>query len=491
MTIYIDGHNCQYEIRCLAGMFFPGLSLAEREGKPGEGDPYIYTGVSKTDTQAQLTVEVSIGRRHRSGAIYLALPQPNFKNACERAFGQMLYPILADITGVKPKWGVLTGIRPVKLVQERLDKGMLEEDVLNHLQSAYLVSEEKSHLMVDTARMERGALDRLKGRGNTFSLYIGIPFCPSRCLYCSFVSHSIEKSAKLIPDYVEKLCEEIKHTAEIADELGLSLSTVYIGGGTPTALTAPQLAQIFDAVKASFGLSGLWEYTVEAGRADTITADKLITIKDGGASRISINPQTLNDQVLAAIGRKHTAQEVLDSFALARQIGFDNINMDLIAGLHSDTLPSFRKTVDGLLELAPENITIHTLSVKRSSDSVYEGTAIYDAGGGLADSMLDYAYMRLAEEGYRPYYLYRQKNTRDNLENVGFCRKGKMGLYNIYMMEEVQTILACGAGAVTKLVDPERSYIERVFNYKLPLEYLRGFDTLLKRKAAITSFYSR
>jgi oxygen-independent coproporphyrinogen-3 oxidase len=291
----------------------------------------------------------------------------------------------------------------------------------------------------------------------------------------------------LVPEYINKLCEEIKYTAKIASENGLKLSTVYVGGGTPTSLSVGQLRRVLRAISENFDVSGALEYTVEAGRADTISREKLTAIKESGAGRISINPQTMLDSVLEAIGRKHTASQVLESFALARETGFDNINMDMIAGLNTDTFGGFKETADKVLELSPENITLHTLAVKRSSDAVYQGRAIYDPSSGLVSSMLDYAYKSFSQSGYEPYYLYRQKNMRDNLENVGFARDGKFGLYNVFTMEEVQTILACGAGAVSKLCAPNAK-IERIFNYKFPYEYIEGFDALIKRKDAISEF---
>jgi oxygen-independent coproporphyrinogen-3 oxidase len=289
-----------------------------------------------------------------------------------------------------------------------------------------------------------------------------------------------------VPDYVKKLCEEIAITAEIADKLGLVPDTVYIGGGTPTSLEAEQLFKIMETAAKNFNLSGVREYTVEAGRADTVTEEKLIAIKSAGATRISINPQTMNDDVLKAIGRRHTFRQFLDSYALARNLGFSNINMDLIAGLPTDTLESFKTSVDKAIELNPESITVHTLTLKRSSNLFGDFEKVKDNPVG---KMVSYSQKALKNAGYRPYYLYRQKNTLDNLENAGYAKKGYESLYNIFIMEEIQTILAVGAGASTKLVNLSKGNIKRVYNYKFPYEYIGRFNMLMERKQEIIDFF--
>jgi oxygen-independent coproporphyrinogen-3 oxidase len=293
---------------------------------------------------------------------------------------------------------------------------------------------------------------------------------------------------KLIPEYLEKLCEEIRFTGDMVKRLGLRLDTVYFGGGTPTTLTAGQLEQLMTTVAESFDTSQVREYTVEAGRPDTVTEEKLRTLKAHGCKRISINPQTLNDSVLEAIGRKHTAREFYQSFELARRVGFDVINTDIIAGLPTDTVESFKNTVDSLIDLAPENITVHTLSIKRAARLNRGDRGVLE---NPADKMVEYATKRLLESGYKPYYLYRQKNMLENLENIGWAKSGCESLYNIYIMEEVQTILAMGAGGSTKLVDRENHRLERVFNYKFPLEYNKHFDLMIQRKKETEEFYAK
>ena len=292
----------------------------------------------------------------------------------------------------------------------------------------------------------------------------------------------------IIPEYVDNLCEEIKYTAEIAQKTGLKLDTVYFGGGTPTTLEAYQIDRVMKTIADSFDMSNVREYTVEAGRADTITEEKLRVIKENGCTRISINPQTLNDDVLKAIGRNHTTQQFFDSFELGRKIGFESINTDIIAGLPTDTIDSFKHTIDKVIGLEPENITVHTLSIKRAARlNQSEDEQILK---NPASKMVEYATDKLYRAGYIPYYLYRQKNMLDNLENIGWAKAGHESLYNIYIMEEVQTILAMGAGGSTKLVDLKNKRLERVFNYKFPLEYNKHFDLMLERKNEIEGFYA-
>ena len=323
----------------------------------------------------------------------------------------------------------------------------------------------------------------------SFSLYVSIPFCPTRCNYCSFVSHSIAQAKKLLPEYVENLCREIKMTADIANELGLRLESIYWGGGTPTTLSAQDIERICAEINGDFDLSDIREYTIEAGRPDTVTPEKLRVIKSAGVGRISINPQTFNDDVLRAIGRRHTVDDFVRVFTEARNAGFDNINTDLIAGLTDDTYESFCNSVDRAIELNPENITLHTLALKRSSTIVTHGVDVQS--GEIANKMLEYAQNKFYSSGYRPYYMYRQSRSLGNLENVGWCKEGYECLYNVFMMEECHTVLAVGAGAVTKLKDPYSRNIERIFNYKYPYEYNSRFDVLAERKEQIRDFYQR
>ncbi len=321
----------------------------------------------------------------------------------------------------------------------------------------------------------------------SFSLYISIPFCPSRCSYCSFVSQSVEKAKFLLDDYIKLLLKEIKFTANIAKISKLKLLSVYIGGGTPTTLSPSQLEVLLSEIILNFDFSYCKEFTVEAGRPDTVTAEKLKVIKNFPVSRISINPQTFNDNVLQTIGRRHTAAQTIKAFELAREYDFDNINMDLIAGLTGESLDSFQQSIDKACALSPESVTVHTLALKRSS--ALNQLSDDAKNNQFTPDMLSYANSTLSQNSYEPYYLYRQSKMLSNLDNTGWAKVGYFSEYNIYMMEEIHTVLACGAGAVSKLKDPKSNYIERIFNFKYPYEYINRFDEMLQRKNRVLSFY--
>ena len=385
-----------------------------------------------------------------------------------------------------PKWGILTGVRPSKLMMRHIESDG-EAAAEEYFKNVLLVSPEKTRLAKEVALSEKKIVSLSKK--DSASLYISIPFCPTRCSYCSFVSHSIasQSAKKLIPEYVEKLCEEIRLTAKKANECGLKILSVYWGGGTPTTLSPEELKTVLSEIQNSFDLSSCLEYTVEAGRPDTVTKEKLDVLKQFGVTRVSINPQTFNDGVLKAVKRNHTAKDTVEKLKLARSAGFDFINTDLIAGLPTDTEESFKNSVLEAIKLSPENITVHTLALKRSSGIVSEGKSA-EAFGGDIGNMIKIAENELYKAGYTPYYMYRQSKSLGNLENVGWCKKGAECLYNVFMMEECHTILSVGAGAVTKLVANGGEYIERIFNYKYPFEYISRFRELCRRKERISEF---
>ncbi|WP_312643692.1 coproporphyrinogen dehydrogenase HemZ [Hydrogenoanaerobacterium sp.] len=489
MKIFIDGHDYKYEVESLVRMFFHGKELPVETGEPNTNEDFIYTKVVKGEASTELLVAVSLDGSSENACDTVCNSLPNYDAECERVFAVMLYRILTPMTGIQLKWGVLTGIRPVKFVHRFHEQGLSDDEIRRTLAEKYLVSPQKIDLMMNTARREAQVLKLSKP--NFYSLYISIPFCPTRCLYCSFVSHSIEKTKKLMPEYVDLLVREIEYTAQVLGRIdGLQLETIYFGGGTPTALTADQLRQVMGAVNKCFDFPSVREYTVEAGRPDTITEEKLRVLKEYGATRISINPQTMNDSVLDAIGRRHTTQQTVDAFHLARKMGHTNINMDLIAGLPTDTVESFCSTLDQVLGLNPENITLHTLSVKRAATLADQADKAYRAQSEAVTQMLGYASESFGAAGYHPYYLYRQKNTVDNMENVGYCKNGSEGLYNVYIMDETHSIVALGAGGVSKLKEPGGELINRVFNYKYPYEYISRFDEILARKNKIAEFYA-
>lgn len=483
MTLVFIGQQYKYELESVCKLFFHCRKIElEYEAADLSRDQLIITrqkrGASHTWLLAAVRLDGRFIRMHR----VITNDAARSKKFCERLLCQMIYRILSEVTGIRPKWGILTGIRPVKNLHWDEERGNPLSETDRQFREDYLVSEDKIRLCHMIYEVQKPAF--ALSQKNSVSLYISIPFCPSRCSYCSFVSQSIgnKNVQKLLPGYVEYLMREIRYTSELMRTLGLRLETVYFGGGTPTSLSAEQLRQLCGCVAECFPLSELREYTVEAGRADTITEEKLRVLKEAGVTRISINPQTFNDRVLEAIGRKHTAADVVRCYEMARRVGHTCINMDFIAGLPADTEESFQNTIEQAIKLGPENITVHTLSVKRASTLMAEGSFSVEELANPVETMVDYAQRRLLESGYLPYYLYKQKNTPGNLENVGYCKKGFEGLYNIYMMEEVHTVLACGGAAVTKLVNQESHQIERIFNYKYPYEYMTHFDEVLRRK---------
>lgn len=476
MILIIDSHPFRYEMEALCRMFLHGreLKITEEAEIPPKED-YIYTALEGDE----ITVKAKIDGKY-------AEAKRTAENDHARNMELAVFGVLTEILSIRPKWGVLTGIRPVKLAMQLHDMGLSEEEIRKKLKEERLVSDEKLDLLLTT--MEHELEIRASSRPNSVSLYISIPFCPSRCSYCTFTSHSVEKAAKLIPQYVELLCDELKDIAVLIDEIGLHLETVYMGGGTPTVLTAKQLDRVLSTVNESFDMTGVRELTVEAGRPDTITAEKLALLKKNGVGRISINPQTMDDEVLAAIGRKHTAEDVKNAFALAKTFGFDSINMDLISGLPGDNMEKFRKTIAEVIAMNPDNITLHTLTVKHGANLAPMAQSVFAA---TADAMNEYAYGEFAKAGYFPYYLYRQKGTVDNLENVGFCKPGKEGIYNIFIMDETHTILSAGAGGVTKMKAPYDKKIERIFNFKYPYEYIERFELMNERKEQVRNFYEK
>lgn len=476
MVLIIDSHPFRYEMEALCRMFLHGreLKITEEAQIPSNED-YIYTALNGDE----ITVKAKIDGKY-------AEAKRTAENEHARNMELAVFGVLTEILSIRPKWGVLTGIRPVKLAMQLHDSGLSEEEIREKLKAERLVSDEKLDLLLTT--MERELEIRASSKPNSVSLYISIPFCPSRCSYCTFTSHSVEKAAKLIPQYVELLCGELRDIAVLIGELGLRLETVYMGGGTPTVLTAEQLERVLSTVNESFDMSGVREVTVEAGRPDTITAEKLAVLKKCGVGRISINPQTMDDEVLAAIGRKHSADDVKKAFALARTFDFDSINMDLISGLPGDNMEKFRKTIAEVIAMNPDNITLHTLTVKHGANLAPMAQSVFAA---TADAMNEYAYGEFAKAGYFPYYLYRQKGTVDNLENVGFCKPGKEGIYNIFIMDETHTILSAGAGGVTKMKAPYDRKIERIFNFKYPYEYIERFELMNERKEQVKDFYER
>ncbi len=485
MYLINRNNSYHYEMENLIRVFLPDIKILRAEA-PCEGEDYCLLSLDGERIEITLFLEGEVHNRQgifcRENKVFSESDDSFF----ERKMAVMLYDLLCEITSYTPPWGILTGVRPAKLMT-KLRSAQGEEKAVDYFINELKVSEDKTGLALMVSKNETPIIEGSKP--DSYSLYVSVPFCPTRCSYCSFISHSNESAKKLIPEYVEKLCEEIVETSKIAKDLTLKLESVYIGGGTPTVLTASQLKKVTDALSENFDLSGISEYTIEAGRPDSIDSDKLDVIKNCGCTRISINPQTFSDSVLKEIGRNHTSAETLDAFTSAREKGFGNINMDLIAGLPTDTLESFEETLDKAISLEPENITVHTLALKRSSTIVTEGKVTNSPT--LTSEMLKLVQTKLTSAGYEPYYMYRQSKSLGNLENVGWAKKGFEGLYNIYMMEECHTILSVGAGAVIKLKAPHSNEIERIYNYKYPYEYIGNFQEILNRKQYIPEFYSK
>ncbi len=399
-------------------------------------------------------------------------------------FKLFFYEVLCEITGKTLPWGNLTGIRPTKLAYAMLTEGMSPEEIIEKLQKTHRVSREKALLSIDIAQRERELLSGIHYEGG-YSLYIGIPFCPTTCLYCSFTSYAIGAFRKVVDTYVDCLIREMEYVAKRYQHK--ILDTVYIGGGTPTTLEAPQLDRLLTKLKELFDFSQVKEFTVEAGRADSITRDKLEVLKKHGVGRISVNPQTMKQETLDIIGRKASVEQVLQAYALAREVGFDNINMDLILGLPGEMEEDVQNTIDRVKELNPDSLTVHSLAIKRASKL---SQWIKEHGVSTlnnTDTTMEIAARGAKDLGMEPYYLYRQKNMSGNFENVGYAKPGKYGIYNILIMEEKQTIIALGAGSISKLVMPD-GRIERSDSIKDVTLYIEKIEEMLERKAALFDF---
>ena len=496
MKLYfqIQNYNWQperykYSVEQMMLMLFPGERPEYPEGYAPSGNEAVFSLDRKPDRTA-VTARVTRpegtaqGETQVESRLLDEAPERVY-HTLQHALKMAFYQAGTAVLGQEPPWGALTGVRPVKLPTRCMLAGGTPEQAQAELEGEYRVSPLRAKLAVDCAQASL-AVDR-EVREDQVSLYIGIPFCPTRCAYCSFVSADVGRTLKLVEPYLEAVLEEVEYTGRVLRESGLSIHSLYVGGGTPTTLSAGQLERLFSSARAHLPLETCVEYTVEAGRPDTITREKLEVLRDQGVERISINPQTLEDEVLAAIGRKHSAQDILDAYALAREVGFDSINMDLIAGLPRDSFEGFRRSLEGVLALRPENVTVHTLALKKGSRLMEEGGAL--PSGEETARMLDFSRDTLREAGFLPYYLYRQKYMSGSLENVGWCLPGKESVYNIIMMEELQTVVSIGGGGVTKLVDRKNGRIVRLPNPKYPHDYLTSRDKILAQKDEIAAFY--
>ena len=486
MKLTFRGHDDRYAVEQSLLAFFP----EERPVYEGEdGESHAEVTLREGDTYAVgITVLTYGGKKARGEArVRVAGVSDEYERERlrQRALKLSFFRAAREVTGVTPSWGALTGIRPAKLVRSMMEEGMTAAQADRVLRETYCVSPARRRLALESAAAGLKAKNEL--RPEEISLYIGIPFCPTRCAYCSFVSASVEKSFKLMEPYLEALTAEIDAAGRMVRETGLRVKSFYMGGGTPTTLSARQMDALLTKVNESFDLSGCAEYCIEAGRPDTIDREKLQVLLDHGADRISVNPQSLEAQVLEAIGRHHSPEDIERAMELAVSMGFPHVNMDLIAGLPADTPEGFRRTLDKCMTFGADNITVHTLSLKKGSRILLEGLPIPTAEDVAA--MLDYADPALRARGFQPYYLYRQKYMSGSFENVGWCISGAEGLYNIYIMEELHSILSLGAGGSTKMVDARRNRIERVFHPKFPLEYIQRPEKLAENLETFRRFH--
>lgn len=402
------------------------------------------------------------------------------KRARKRQVKQALYDLLRQMTGMHPPWGSLTGIRPTRLLYEAMEQGMTMDEAVDHVRRTFDVCEDRAQLLGQIARMQQGLREVPPDR---FDLYIGIPFCRTRCSYCSFSAGEIG-DGRLVEPYVQALEREIALCRQIIEERGLRLRAGYVGGGTPTAIPCRALERVLAAAMGAF--PDAVEWTVEAGRPDTIDAPMLRMLRDMGVTRISVNPQTFNDETLRRVGRAHTGAQTIEAYELARSVGFDDINMDVIAALPGEDVADFEHTLDQVIRLAPDSVTVHSLAIKRSS-RLHEQLAVAGNGYGQvtregADRMIAQARCRLMESGWHPYYLYRQKYMAGNLENVGYAKRGKACLYNIGNMEETASVLALGAGAISKWLFDRTLRIERAPNVRNIEQYIQRVDEMVERK---------
>ena len=487
MKLIFHGHGERYAVEQSLLNFFPD----ERPAYEGDEENTADVTLQCTDLTARAETRIHYNGKDGEGRARVDLSgitdELELVREQHRAVKLSFFRAAKEVLDVVPPWGALTGIRPGKMAERHLLAGKTPQEVSRILADPYGVTAPRRRLAIESAQAGIRAKENI--REKDISLYLGIPFCPTRCSYCSFVSNSVEKSFNLIEPYLEALYKEIDAAAVMVKELGLTVKSFYMGGGTPTTLSAEQMEGLLTHLRSRFDFSACIEFTVEAGRPDTITREKLLALKRCGVDRISVNPQTMEDPVLTAIGRRHNAEEVERAMELVREIGFDHVNMDLIAGLPEDTPAGFRRTLQRVLCMGADNITIHTLSLKKGSRILLEGSRIPDAAE--VGEMLDYADPILRKADFVPYYLYRQKYQSGSFENVGWCREGAESLYNIYIMEELMTILSLGAGGSTKMVDQKNEHIERVFNLKYPKEYIDRPEKIAENHAAFREFYER
>jgi oxygen-independent coproporphyrinogen-3 oxidase len=490
IVIKMYGEDYEQDIRPLIKSFYPKEELQVEKNliidavdqiSPVFSETELFLGyILKQDSFSVWMIDrgIKLSREHdfsHGKLSYQGVTRSIYRNELHRK----TYELLREHTKQELPWGTLTGIRPTKQVLERLESGEAEITIREFMKSEYLCSDEKIDLSLAVAKREH---ENLKGMDyqSGYSVYVGIPFCPSTCNYCSFTSYPLGRFEHLVEPYLKALTKEIEYASKCLDK---KLSTIYIGGGTPTTLSAKQLDYLLDTLARNFDQKDMVELTVEAGRPDSITRDKLQVLKDRGVDRISINPQSMRQKTLDLIGRHHTAQQIEEAFYLAREIGHDNINMDIILGLSGENPEDVSYTLDKIKQMQPDSLTVHTLSIKRAARLNTNSADYADKQATEVEQMLHRSVDFAKENNYLPYYLYRQKNMTENLENVGYAHYGKEGIYNILIMEEKQTILALGAGGSSKFVFHDQNRIERVENVKSVMDYVERVDEMIQRKS--------
>lgn len=489
MRMYLINHDYKYASEQMLLTVFPSERPEYPQGKP-EGDRLEISLSKDCGSFVSRCLLVREGKEwsgEDSAVIAETAGELEKDRVCQRLIKNAIYRATLSSGVKRPPWGALTGVRPGKLLCRMLEDGMSREEAEKAFVREYDVSPVRATLCAQTAGYTLAAAESLKEKD--ICLYVGIPFCPTRCAYCSFVSQSVEKSMKLIAPFMDALLKEVHATAVQINSLGLRPVSVYMGGGTPTTLSAEQLETLCSALEREFDLSAVREYTVEAGRPDTITREKLEVLKRHGVDRVSVNPQTMSDAVLEVIGRKHSSADIVSALNKVRQTGGFSVNMDLIAGLPSDSMAGFENTLGRVIELSPENITVHTLSMKKGSRLTLEDAPV--PSGEEVSQMLDKSRQLLTAAGYKPYYLYRQKFMSGGFENVGWTKSGKENLYNICIMEELCSIIAMGGGGSTKLVKPGDARNIRIMAPKYPLEYIEHIEHTCEEKTKISEYYEK
>lgn len=491
MWLKLSNQDFAYEVQALLKAFFPSepIRLAADDTEPAatDGEAMVYVTADELDCTDNQEMNVKAGISFYINGIPVLQREEIHKAATRRDFKNvvkhLIYSELSSYTGKELPWGTLTGVRPTKLMMECMEQGMQDDKIRAMMRDVYDCSGDKIELGMHIVSKELKLLEGMDYK-NGYSIYIGIPFCPTTCLYCSFTSYSFKQYGYLAEAYLEALAKEIDYAAACLP--GRKLTTVYVGGGTPTSINEEELERLLKKIRETLDFTFVKEFTVEAGRPDSITYEKLVILKRWGVTRISINPQTMNQATLDLIGRKHTVEQVQEAFHLARKAGHNNINMDLIAGLPGENIENVSKTLTEVGELHPDSITIHSLAIKRAAFLNMQKEKYKDITYGDTAAMIGMGERFAKEHGYQPYYLYRQKNAtgsrQSSRENVGYALPGKEGLYNILIMEEKQTILALGAGATSKFVFPDESRLERVENVKFVKDYVERIDEMIERK---------